>query len=190
MSDTKIEFKAFFLPDYEKEEQYLSEMHRNGWRLKKIIPYVYFFEKCEPENAVYRLDFKNTDGDEASYIKMYEDYGWEYMQKLNSFMYFRKSTEESADDELEIFSDNESRLEMVQRVIKTKLLPVWIVFTVLFLPLFIVNIGYAFTNRIVFSSAFYKVIFALAIALFVIDTYIVIHCFRGLMRLKKKYSGK
>ena len=47
MSRTKKEFKYFTIAQYEQEQDYLSEMHRNGWKLVKITyPGFYFFEEC------------------------------------------------------------------------------------------------------------------------------------------------
>lgn len=31
----KTEFKFFTIADWQEEEEYLSLMHKNGWRLKK-----------------------------------------------------------------------------------------------------------------------------------------------------------
>ena len=59
MSRTKKEFKYFTIAQYEQEQDYLSEMHRNGWKLVKITyPGFYFFEECEPEDVVYQAEFK------------------------------------------------------------------------------------------------------------------------------------
>ena len=62
MGNTKKEFKWFTITQYKQEEEYLSSMHRRGWKFTKVIfPGFYFFEKCEPENVTYRLDY-NQDG--------------------------------------------------------------------------------------------------------------------------------
>mgnify|MGYP000334816408 CR=1 FL=1 len=45
--ETKIECKVFFITDFNQQAQYLTEMHRKGWRLTKIRwSFFYHFEKC------------------------------------------------------------------------------------------------------------------------------------------------
>lgn len=174
---TKTQFKAFFLPDYEQEEEYLSDMHRNGWKLKKAYPFFYTFEKCTPENVVYKLDFGNTSGDESSYINMFGEYGWEYIYKLSGFYYFRKSAKDRLPDEdLDIFSDNESRLKMVEKIIKTRLVPSLFFFAIGMLSLcnLILNGGPAIC--ILLMIIVYMALFSL-----------VMHCYTGLKRLKNKF---
>ena len=37
----------------------------------------YLFEKCEPEDVVYQLDYNpEGDGHKAAYVQMFEDCGW------------------------------------------------------------------------------------------------------------------
>ena len=82
MKDKKITFKYFSIAEYEKEEAYLRKMHQQGWKLVKIsLRYLYvrayIFEKCQPEDVIYRTDYDQTGGD--AYIQMFADCGWEYL---------------------------------------------------------------------------------------------------------------
>ena len=102
-----------------EKESWLHDKHKNGWKLLKIIPpCFYIFEKCISEDVVYRLDFKN-DSVTNNYFQIFSDYGWEYIGQCVGWLYFRKSTL-GMDSELdsEIFSDNESRIEMIDHVTK------------------------------------------------------------------------
>ena len=178
----KKTIKFFWLPDYEKEEEYLSKMHESGWKLKKNNGFVYTFEKCEPENVVYRLDFdvdKNTD--KQAYIKVYDDYGWEYIQDMNDYSYFRKSSDGLSDKDLEIFSDNESRLDMIKKIIKTKLLPLWCIFMCIVIPNAVIIFIKDFGRMSIFFTVFWTL-------MLVIYTYVFLHCYLGFRKLKKKYS--
>ena len=59
---TKKEFKYFTIFRYEEEQEYLSDMHRHGWKFTKISGIgTYHFEECEPEEVVYQLDY-NQEG--------------------------------------------------------------------------------------------------------------------------------
>lgn len=114
----KKEWKLFFLTDFEEEEEYLTVMHRKGWKLKKVhFPCLFIFEKCQPEEVAYRLDFKPRLGeDSATYYQMYEDYGWENLGTCNNFIYFRKPVR--VGEEVEIYSDRQTKLDMIGQIFK------------------------------------------------------------------------
>ena len=102
---TKKQFKYFSIFNYEKEQEYLSEMHRHGWKFVKVTGFcIYHFEECEPEEVIYQLDY-NQEGIENKdeYVKMFNDCGWEYLQDYVGYSYFRKPADEMNDNE-EIFS--------------------------------------------------------------------------------------
>lgn len=97
MKDKKITFKYFSIAEYEKEEAYLRKMHQQGWKLVKIsLRYLYvrayIFEKCQPEDVIYRIDYDQTGGD--AYIQMFADCGWEYLFDFDESSYFRKKKED------------------------------------------------------------------------------------------------
>ncbi len=72
----------------------------------------YNFEKCQPEDVIYRTGYDQTGGD--AYIQMFADCGWEYLFDFDESSYFRKKKEDIAEDE-DIFCDDASRLAMVRR---------------------------------------------------------------------------
>ena len=56
MKQTLSKFKLFL--SIEKEEAWLEEMSRKGWHLVKTPGLNYTFEKGEPEERTYRIDFR------------------------------------------------------------------------------------------------------------------------------------
>lgn len=115
------EWKTFYISEFRAEEAWLSFMHTQGWKLRSIdgIGFQYTFEACEPENWIYQLDFKEDGVAETDYLQMYEDYGWELVLQFRHWFYFRKKKRTGdADEELSIFSDNASRIEMCRQVIR------------------------------------------------------------------------
>ncbi len=186
--EIKKTVKIFLLPDYEREEKYLTDMHKNGWKLKSINrDFVYIFEKCEPENVVYRLDFaERKESDMQSYIAMFGEYGWEYIQDINDYSYFRKRADGLAQEDTEIFSDIESRLEMMKRIINTKLIPLWAIFSVIIVPNFT---GLIMTHRFD-DIPLRTVLTVIYVILFVWYSYVLIRCWIGFSKLKKKYTKK
>ncbi len=60
--ETKKEFKIFTIFEYKKEQNYLREMQKRGWKFVKVKDLgMYHFEKCAPQNVIYQLDY-NEDG--------------------------------------------------------------------------------------------------------------------------------
>ena len=186
MSKTIRRFRLFLITDYEKEEKYLSDMSKKGYRLKKVTwPGFYTFEVVEPENFIYRLSFKNPmESDFNNYVQIFEDGGWEYLFDFVGWSYFRKSGDEK---NTEIFSDDESRLELINKVFTSRFLPILIIFTLIVFPnaihVFDGSFPYVkniFTN---FASGFILFVYALYV-------FLIIYCGYGIYRLKKKYSIK
>ena len=138
----KKELRYFSIFNHEKEQEYLQEQHRHGWKFLKVTGFgVYHFEECQPEDVIYQLDY-NQEGSaqKEAYIQMFADCGWEYIQEYAGYSYFRKPAANMADEE-EIFCDESSRLAMLERVYKGKLLPMLVVFNACLIPQFILNLA-------------------------------------------------
>lgn len=139
--ETKKQLRFFTIFDYEEEQDYLRKMQQSGWKFRQVNGLgLYRFEKCAPEDVVYQLDY-NQDGlaHRAEYLKMFEDCGWEHIQDYFGYSYFRKPVAASGEAE-EIFCDEDSRLEMMERVIKGRLLPLLVILFAVLLPAFIWNV--------------------------------------------------
>lgn len=183
MNNTKTVIRFFTIADYEEEEIWLREQHKQGWKFSKmILPCFFIFEKCTPEDVIYRLDYKNNT-ETSNYFQIFQDYGWEYVARCMGWLYFRKpaSNIESEQDG-EIFSDNESRISLIDSVIKTRLLPVTVIFFCCLLP----NLIKSMDNRLFFSTGF-TILFGILTMLYL---FLVIHCSVKLKKLKKKYKNE
>ncbi|TAA66623.1 DUF2812 domain-containing protein [Streptococcus sp. LQJ-218] len=129
--EKKIVYRIFTIADYEREALYFREMHAKGWKLRKvsysILLFVvkYTFEKCQPEQVSYQLDFYPMEKSErASYLQLFKDCGWEHITDFNSFSYFRKAHSEiESDAEFEIYNDAAGKLAMVNRILRLRLVP-------------------------------------------------------------------
>lgn len=138
MADMKREFKIFTIMEYEQEQEYLREKHNEGWKFIKVnFPGFYYFEKCEPEDVIYQLDY-NQEGrsNRDTYVKMFADCGWEYVLDFARYSYFRKPVSEMNGSEESIFCDDASRLAMMERVFKGRMIPVMIIFCAILIPAF------------------------------------------------------
>ena len=134
----KKEIKWFGLTQYNEEAAYLRDMHKHGWKIVEIrFPCTYYFEECEPEDVVYQLDY-NQEGvsNKTEYKQMFADCGWTYLFDFVGYSYFCKPAAETEGNE-DIFCDDESRLEMMKRIFKGRLLPLLqILFPALWLQTF------------------------------------------------------
>lgn len=135
MAKQKTKFGWFTIPEWEKEENWLREQHKNGWKLIKATPLgLYRFEQCEPEDVIYQLDYNQEGMDHLSeYIQMFRDCGWEYVTDMMGYAYFRKPANEMVEDE-GIFCDDESKIEMIERVYKGRMLPLIVIFCCCIMP--------------------------------------------------------
>lgn len=178
---TKTEIRFFTIADYEDEERWLREQHNRGLKLvRTVMPCFFIFEQCPPEDVVYRLDFRNyREG--GDYIQLFRDYGWEYFNSCMGWLYFRKPASEidTANDG-EIFSDDVSRVDMIRHIMRTRMLPVLIIFLCCVLP----NWSIAMAGGL---GSFFAGVFS---ALLLVYLYLIIHCGLKLRKLKQKYSGE
>ncbi len=146
--EKKVVYRIATIADYDREALYLGEMHAQGWKLKEVsysnlvVAVKYTFEKCQPEQVAYQLDFYPMKKSErASYLQLFKDFGWEHITDFNGFSYFRKPHSEiESDAEFEIYNDTAGKLAMVKRILTMRMLPILLLFSAL-LPVFSKSLG-------------------------------------------------
>ncbi len=183
MKNKKTMFKFFTLFEYEEEEAFLEKQHKNGWKVTGYkLPGFYKFEKCEPEDVTYRIDFTNENGARnPEYRQMFSDNGWELLWSVNGFSIFRKERASASESNNEIFSDNASRLQMLQKIQKRRLLPVIIIFLCAVVPNFVKGLYGVFG-----TSLADNIITAIFSLMFVLYIYIFTKSFIKMKKLKEK----
>ncbi len=180
MKNSKTLFRFYTLFEYEEEEAFLEKQHKNGWKVISFkLPGLYKFEKCEPEDMTYRIDFTNENGSKnPEYRQMFADNGWEFLWSVNGFSIFRKPlAANNTDNSNEIFSDNSSKLQMLQKIQHRRLLPFITVFLCAVIPNFIKGIHEDFG-----SSIFDNIITIIFGVMFVLYTYV---CIKSLVKIRK-----
>ena len=141
--EKKIVYRIATIADYDREALYLRKMHAEGWRLKEVSYSIllfavkYTFEKCQPEQMSYQLDFYPMEKSErVSYLQLFKDCGWKHITDFNGFSYFRKlHTGIESDAEFEIYNDAAGKLAMVKRILTRRMFPILLLFLAL-LPVF------------------------------------------------------
>lgn len=178
-------FKWFSFTQYDEEMQYLHEQHEKGYKLVRFkFPGFYYFEKCPEEDVVYEIDFREVkNADKEYYLQLFRDSGWEYLFSVMNWHYFRKPAE-NEDVDLSIFSDVQSYVDMLSRMVKNRLLPLLSAFFLIIIPQIILNYLTWQDNgtRAIYSKAMLIVFVVLFVIYIVIFTYIGI----GLYKLRDK----
>ena len=130
--EKKVVYRIATIADYDREALYLRKMHAEGWKLKEVtysnlvVAVKYTFEKCQPEQVSYQLDFyPMKKSDRAFYLQLFKDCGWEHITDFNGFSYFRKlHSGIESDAEFEIYNDAAGKLAVVNRILRLRLVPV------------------------------------------------------------------
>ena len=141
--EKKVVYRITTIADYDREALYLRKMHAEGWKLKEVtyfnlvVAVKYTFEKCQPEQVSYQLDFYPMKKSErASYLQLFKDCGWEHITDFNGFSYFIKiHSGIESDAEFEIYNYASGMLAMVKRILTKRMLPILLLFLAL-LPVF------------------------------------------------------
>ncbi len=168
MKRSKTELRFFTIPEYEKEQEYLERMHQSGWCLQHVqFPGLYHFTACEPEDVVYQLDY-NQEGitHKAEYVQLFLDAGWEYLFDFVGYSYFRKPVKAMHERE-SIFCDIPSRLDMMDRVFKARMIPMLFLFFLVLIPqLFMQSVSPYLPLRLAFFC-FYASLLVFYLILFI-----------------------
>lgn len=179
MSNRKTKIAIFTIAEYKKEEQWLQKQHKAGLKLiNTTLPCFYTFEKCEPEDVVYQLDY-NKEGmnNKTEYVQMFKDCGWEHITDMAGYSYFRKPVSEMVENE-EIFSDDDSKLDMIERVFKGRMIPLLTAFFLILIPQLFLQSSHR-------NSVIFGVYVGLLILYVVIFIQFAIQYFKLKKRLKK-----
>jgi len=110
--------KFKIIADFAKEEQFLNDMAKRGYRLEKYNSLgVYTFRRAELQNLSYRIDYRtfSNSAQFENYCTLFQDAGWEhvYGTKRSGSQYFLPIPDRVQTDD--IFSDKESKAGRYRR---------------------------------------------------------------------------
>lgn len=109
--------KWFWVWEFDKEEQWLNEMAAKGLALVGVGFCRYDFEDCIPGEYQVRLELLENHlqhEESRKYIRFIESTGAEQVGNFFRWVYFRKRT---ADGPFDLYSDLESRIRHLKRII-------------------------------------------------------------------------
>jgi hypothetical protein len=115
-SDRKTVVRILWAWNDEKEELWLGEQEKAGWRLARILPWGYTFARSAPADMAYRVDFgPGRRNDRSEYFGLFRDAGWEHVGERGLWQFFRKPVVGA--EVPEIFTDTESRIAKYRRLL-------------------------------------------------------------------------
>ena len=53
--NSRVQFRIFKILDLDKKEEYLHEMHLEGWRYRASRFGLFYFDQCQPDDVIYRI---------------------------------------------------------------------------------------------------------------------------------------
>jgi hypothetical protein len=171
MNATKRVFKWFWAWNDKQEERWLTQMAQQGWHLQSPGLFgFYTFEQGAPRNVTYRLDFKTAGKDEAEYLQLFADAGWEHLGDMGGWQYFRKETVEG--ETPEIYTDRASKAYKYQRIL---------LFLIILLPVYLV----VMLSMSRSSSAFMQVVSLVSALLMLLYVYALVRVFLRMLKLRE-----
>lgn len=111
--------KWFWAWDFDKEEEWLENMARNGWVLDGVGFCTYHFIKTEPGEYSVRLQYLPIAEENTDYTNLLEESGAERVGRMVQWVYYRKK---AADGPFQLFSDLDSRITHLDKIAKLMLI--------------------------------------------------------------------
>lgn len=189
--DKKYIRRTFWVHQYEKEEEFLSEMASEGWQFVKLhkgIPTKYEFIRGEKINYIYQLDFVANEEDTADYHQLFADAGWDEVYSWNGiggkWYYFRRIRSDGRCDK--IFTDSESKYHMYEKLWKK--FGLYLLLSI-FLELNGIRVCTDTFNHVNLLSVLGIFILALCI-IFGIFTVIFVYCIIGILIEKNRIKAR
>ena len=110
--------KFKLIADFEREEEFLNDMAKKGYRLQKYNSLGrYTFVSAEPQDLSYKVDYRKFPSKARfeEYCTMFQDAGWEhvYGTRRSGSQYFLPVPGKAQTDD--IFSDEESKAGRYKR---------------------------------------------------------------------------
>ena len=114
--DMKRVWRFYTIAEYEKEEQWLNEMAREGWNLTAVGLCRYIFRRSTPGEYIYKLDIvERTASDEVkeSYFNFLTECDIRIVGEFKDWLYLQKR---AADGPFDMKDDTYAKLRTVNKV--------------------------------------------------------------------------
>lgn len=105
--------KWFWAWNFDKEEEWLENMARNGWTLDGVGFCTYHFIKTEPGEYSVCLQYLPYAEENSDYTDLLAESGAERVGRMVQWVYYRKKTK---DGPFQLFSDLDSRIAHLDKI--------------------------------------------------------------------------
>lgn len=107
-----VKFRLYF--DKDEETIWLNEMAAQGYAMTRFFAGFYWFEKCQPGEYIYQVDFGNKlFSVSEDYREFMEDTGVEIVQTWGFWVILRKPASEGG---FELYTDVDSSIEHYTKI--------------------------------------------------------------------------
>lgn len=110
--NSRVEFRIFTIVDLDKEEEYLHEMHLKGWRYRTSRFGLFYFDKCQPDDIIYRIYDSRFLKKHKHELQDFRDRGWESIG-AGSCSILRKSSSDLLPED-QVYMSKELRWEVMR----------------------------------------------------------------------------
>lgn len=162
MGNRKIKIAAFSIAQWEKEAQWSGSSTSKAGSLP-TSPRAWSIISSPASLRMWSISWNyHPDGPLSDYLQIFADCGWEYVESFSGYHYFRKSLAQMTDGEETIFCDRASRLDMIHRVFRRRVVPLMCIFVCILLPQLFLSHQ---LSRTIFTGIF-GVLFVLYLVIF------------------------
>ena len=78
--NSRVQFRIFTILDLDKKEEYLHEMHLEGWRYRASRFGLFYFDQCQPDDVIYRIYDSRFLKKHKHELQDFRDRGWELIE--------------------------------------------------------------------------------------------------------------
>ncbi|MBQ7297201.1 MAG: DUF2812 domain-containing protein, partial [Alistipes sp.] len=116
MGEIRKVWRFFTIADYEREEQWINEMAREGWNLTAVGFCRYIFRRGTPGEYIYKLDIvERTESDEVreSYFNFLTECNIRIVGEFKDWLFLQRR---AADGPFDMKDDTYAKLRTVNKI--------------------------------------------------------------------------
>ena len=78
--NSRVQFRIFTILDLDKKEEYLHEMHLEGWRYRASRFGLFYFDQCQPDDVIYCIYDSRFLKKYKYELQDFRNRGWELIE--------------------------------------------------------------------------------------------------------------
>ena len=164
---SKLQFRIFTILDFDKEEEYLHEMHLKGWKYNRNRFGFFYFDQCQPNDVIYRIYDSRFLKKYKHELQDFRDRGWELIE-TGSCSILRKSSSDLLPED-QVYMSNNLRWEVMRSRLR--------------------SCTATFSGGLVVCMSLFKEELSMSFfIIFLLYAFLISYLILGFFRLKRKYQ--